>query len=183
MSADTLILDGWIETNLSRPFMYDKPEDHDYNIYEITHALSNICRFTGHSNEYYSVAQHSVLMAREAPKHLKLLFLLHDATEVYVGDMNAPLKQIFPAFKVLEKKIGKAIFKAYKLNPTQEELEQLKVMDIRMLMTEKKYLMGDLYWGGWTAEYPPLDIKIQPWSPRKARKMFLKEFDRIINTK
>jgi len=34
------------------------PKPEDINLQDIIHALSNICRFNGHTNRFYSVAEH-----------------------------------------------------------------------------------------------------------------------------
>jgi uncharacterized protein len=68
------------------------PQVSDINIDDISHALSNICRFGGHCFPFYSVAQHSCIVAALAPQELKLAALLHDAAEAYLGDVIKPLK-------------------------------------------------------------------------------------------
>lgn len=70
----------------------------DIEMGDVCHALGNLCRFTGHSSRFYSVAEHCVRMvdwfferASTTPR-LRLGALLHDAAEAYIGDISAPMK-------------------------------------------------------------------------------------------
>lgn len=80
----------------SRFDVYD-PETWRFDIDVIGKSLSNICRFGGHVN-FYSVAEHSVRVSDSLYKagggtRLRLMGLLHDATETYIGDITRPLKK------------------------------------------------------------------------------------------
>lgn len=78
---------------------------------DIIHGLSMVCRYGGHVKNFYSVAEHSVLvhdLVLRVPLqdiaidqglsrgtvafNLRLAALLHDAPEAFIGDMVAPLK-------------------------------------------------------------------------------------------
>jgi uncharacterized protein len=43
------------------------PSVDEIDIYDIAHALSQICRYTGHTSEFYSVAQHCYYVASCVP--------------------------------------------------------------------------------------------------------------------
>ena len=72
----------------------------DINIEDIAHNLSQICRFTGSTPGFYSVAEHSCIVADmvsgydEGSMHYMLTALLHDAHEAYIGDIIRPIKDI-----------------------------------------------------------------------------------------
>jgi HD domain len=71
---------------------------------DIAVGLSRVCRFAGQSRWFYSVAEHSVLVARlakaladDARDQLQSAALIHDASEAYMGDNTAPLKTVMRA--------------------------------------------------------------------------------------
>lgn len=107
-------------------------------IIDIAHALSLICRFGGHCNYFYSVAQHSVWVSRHLPEPLRLKGLLHDATEAYIGDMIRPLKMRIPQFQQIEQNLWHAICLRFDLTPEMEP--EIKVADNLALMTERAQL-------------------------------------------
>jgi hypothetical protein len=65
------------------------------DIRDIAHALSQLCRYTGHTTMFYSVAQHSLLVSEKMPggPAQKLAGLLHDGAEAYTNDLASPLKK------------------------------------------------------------------------------------------
>ncbi len=79
-----------------RVFDVANPESWDFDIKDIAHALSNVCRFAGHVN-FYSVAEHSIRVARllkdwGCTPEIQLAGLLHDASEAYLLDIPRPWK-------------------------------------------------------------------------------------------
>jgi hypothetical protein len=66
-----------------------------------------IVRFNGHLSKPYSVAEHSLLVADLARlmgenRRGQLAALLHDAHEVYTGDIARPIKMMVPKFAQYE---------------------------------------------------------------------------------
>lgn len=83
---------GQFNSYTGRLIDFNHPAPEQIDLTDIAHALSNICRFGGHSGPFYSVAQHSILVAALAPPHLRREALMHDAAEAYLGDVIKPLK-------------------------------------------------------------------------------------------
>jgi hypothetical protein len=108
-------------------------------IEDIAHALSNLCRFCGHIREFYSVAQHSVLVSRIVSPENAWAALFHDAGEAYLGDVSRPLKALLPDYQAIEKRFEADIFR--KLCLPEEIPDEVKRADTTLLMTEMRDLM------------------------------------------
>jgi len=126
----------WLLTFTGRQFFPLAPRVEDVCIEDIAHALSMICRFGGHTREYYSVGSHSIHVSRIVPPQLALTGLLHDATEAYFSDMIKPVKRMFPEYSVAEHRLWKVIAERYGLPETLPD--EVKVADNVALMTERR---------------------------------------------
>lgn len=104
-----------ILTRSGKLFDYMAPTADMVELDDIAHALSNLCRFTGHCDRFYSVAEHSVLVSRLVPNDLALAGLLHDATEAYCGDVNSPLKSLLGAYRAIEARVAAVIEEKFKV--------------------------------------------------------------------
>ena len=114
----------WIQTYTGKKFFPMNPKTEDLDIIDIAHALSMKCRFVGHTKQFYSVAQHSVIVSWNCSNpHLGLL---HDAAEAYLPDVPAPIKDLYTQHIEMEEKICNLIFAWCGLLVFEEVLKLVK---------------------------------------------------------
>jgi len=100
----------WLQTFTGRQFWPADPRPDEITIEDIAHSLAHQCRFGGHCEKWYSVAQHSLLVSYECDAADALQGLLHDAAEAYVIDVPRPLKLMLGSeYAVLERDVHAAI--------------------------------------------------------------------------
>lgn len=113
---------------------------------DISHALHNLCRYTGHTNQFYSVAEHCVLAAGLAleegctSEEIRAV-LMHDANEAYLSDTSRPLKVLMrslgvTAYDDLSKKWDAAIGERFGID-FEKHHSLIKVFDHQMMLAEK----------------------------------------------
>lgn len=149
----------WVQVYSGKKFYPLAPKPEDVDINDIIHALSLKCRFTGHCNEFYSVAQHSILVADHLPNELKLLGLMHDAAEAYLPDVARPYKAAI-GFEEIERPVWEAIATRYGLPKTLPPL--VTEADDRALMTEARDLMKPPP-EPWATTATPFALPITGW--------------------
>jgi uncharacterized protein len=95
---------------------YDDPLAEQISLDDIAHGLAFTCRYGGHTDRYYSVAEHailvsSILMEQQPGNPAAALGALHhDDHEAYLGDLPTPLKNALGAkYDALRDKIDTAI--------------------------------------------------------------------------
>lgn len=163
----------WIQTFSGRMFWPLDPSPADVRIEDIAHALSLKCRYTGHCREFYSVAQHSILVSEIVPPADALWGLLHDGAEAYFADIARPVKKSHRLFSDIEDRIMLAICDAFGL--PHEQPESVSQADVVLLMTERRDLLGTPP-RAWTLRADPLEEHIVPLSPTDAEKLFIARF-------
>ena len=106
-----------INTYTGKKLYFESPSRGDIDIKDIAHALSMLCRFTGHTSQFYSVASHSLLVAEhcEGGPVCRMVGLLHDAAEAYLGDVSSPLKSLLPTYRDLHEDLLGVIFAKFGL--------------------------------------------------------------------
>lgn len=167
-----------ILTNQGRYFDFLQ-RNNTITVEEVAHALSNICRFGGHTRSFYSVAQHSVMVSLIVPAEDALWGLFHDAAEAYIGDICRPLKNLLPDYLKIESDVESEVLA--KLGLTGLKPKSVKEADLIMLATEQRDLMPqhDDEWA-LIAGISPLPIKISPMSPDMACGFFMHRYQEIM---
>lgn len=174
---------AWIQTYSGGKFHILDPRQDEINIVDIGHALSMMCRFTGHVRRFYSVAEHCWHASHIVPAEDALWALMHDASEAYIADINRPLKHftpVGPSYMKVEDKVMKAICKKFGMDP--EQPASVHKADGMMLYAEKEQLMPPMSWETkWTADEEPAQVKIRCWKSEIAEAAFLSRFYELTN--
>jgi hypothetical protein len=141
-----------------------------FDIKDIAHALSNICRWGGHTRFHYSVAQHSYIMSYLIDEKYAFEALMHDTPEAYLGDIPTPIKDTWREYKVLEDRLVRNLSKKYSfIYPFPEEV---KIWDKKMKTLEYNELMRkDL----------SIESEISKMLPEEIEKLFIKRFKELSN--
>jgi hypothetical protein len=157
--------ESWIGTFSGLRFWPLDAAAGEINIEDIAHALSKKCRFAGHCEPFYSVAEHSVEVSLRVSPQNALWGLLHDAAEAYLGDIVRPLKKLIllrtskngtETYESCEIRLMTKIAERFGLAmPMPGEVAEV---DDRMLATERAALFGENH-----PDYPGLE-KIEPFS-------------------
>ena len=161
-----------ITTRTGRRFDPFMPDIDSIEIVDIAHALGLTCRFNGHCDQFYSVAQHSIMVSRMVPTEYALAGLLHDAAEAYLGDIPPMIKRRLPGFKEAELEIEALIAEKFEVFGMGSGV--IKAADREALKIEMRHLMvGD----GPRPSGP--SFRLMTW--QEARDAFLGRFMELRN--
>lgn len=155
------------------------PRLDEVRIVDIAHALSNICRFNGHTKYFYSVATHSInvcalLRARGENSLVQLYGLLHDASEAYCCDIPRPLKNFLPEYKDIEAGIMATVYEHFGLEPPDKKtIDAVKEADDFILTLESRRLMNN------TSEWNLVEAEGELYLLTSTKEEFLNEFEKI----
>lgn len=171
----------WAQIYSGERFWPLDPKPEEVNINDIAHSLAFQCRFNGHTNFFYSIAQHSVFVSKIVSPEQALAGLLHDAAETYTGDIVSPLKKFLPPeFKEIEKAIEEVIFEHFGIKIENVDHIEIKKADKIALFTEMRDLMKKPHskWDEQDTSQTHPD-KIIPLSPEEAEREFLERYKEL----
>ena len=170
----------------------------DIDIRDIAHSLSLICRYNGHCREFYSVAQHCVMVAKIARQRFKSFYfltnyatggcgpgvggielaaLLHDASEAYLSDVPSPLKSLLINYEEIEAGVLAVVYERFLgRQPNDAEFFIVKTIDKSIWQTEVFNLFDD--WRSWEGTFDAdLLYTIDIWTSERAEREFLKTYE------
>ncbi len=172
---------GWIQCFSGRPFWPLDPHPEDVCAEDIAHSLSHQCRFAGHCETFYSVAEHSIRCSFIVPPEDALWALLHDSPEAYLVDLPRPVKRspgLAGTYQRIEARLMGVVCEVYGLPP--DEPESVTEADVRLLQTEARDLMNPHGLGNlWSMGVEPLEERIYPHPPAEVEGIFLARLDEL----
>jgi hypothetical protein len=168
----------WMQTFTGRAFFPLSVNVADINEYDIAHSLAFQCRYNGHTERFYSVAEHSYHMSYIVPPEDALWALLHDAPETYIGDMVRPLKKTMHYFREIDEKIMDSVCERFGLPLGMPD--SVKEADNRIIENERLALLREPPYP-WTVHGDPYpDLVIEAWEPAIAEFKFYTRLQELL---
>ena len=162
-------MSDYITTYTGKHFEPMNPDPALFDIRDMAHALSLICRGNGQVHTFWSVGQHCICCAREAEARglsarVVLACLLHDAGECYLSDVPRPFKKALPFYVEHEEKLLSLIYERFLgADLTAEEQAQLNDIDNTMLWYDLGEILGEPQTGEKPEVHIALDYAVRPF--------------------
>lgn len=174
----------WMQTYTGRQFWPLDPRPDEVRIEDIAHSLAMQCRYAGHCLRFYSVAEHSVLVAwwlkANYGSSAALYGLTHDAPEAYLVDVPRPVKPFLTGYKEAEQRVWMAVADRFGLDWSLPD--SVHEADTRILCDERAQNMAPCA-APWNIVNDPLGVTLRFWSPEEAEIIFLDTFNSLTGGK
>lgn len=159
------------------------PKKNDIRIEDIIQGMSNQCRHFGQTRQFYSIAQHSLLLASLLPDSLKPAALLYAAPFAYMGEYTDGVRQKLREIVRYETRMRLAIAHRFGVDTTPYTEAQFLAASSKVLATEKRDVLPDLF----AAHSERTDVKsmknfITYMSPEDAKRELTKAFQKYLPT-
>lgn len=172
------LLPTYMRTIMGREISIFAPNPQDLCVFDVAHGLAHLCRYAGHVRHFYSVAEHCFWASVIAPPHLALVCQLHDAAETNINDLIQPVKQHISGYKLIEDGFEAAYAEQFGLPfPFPPGVKIIDRLMYQVECVQARHLNSTI-----DVEEPEVlshaatKIKLRFWSPRKARKKFLRRY-------
>lgn len=126
----------------------EDPTIADIDVASIACGLSKICRFTGQVRDFYSVAQHAMMVAELVDRPLRFAALHHDDSEAFLNDLSRNLKHshYLEGYRKLEERWTFVIDAALGIHLMPHERAHIKAADDLMAIFERACLRNSEAW-------------------------------------
>lgn len=173
---------GWIQTYSGAVFRPLDPNPEILTIEDVVVPLSRMCRYGGHCERFYSVAEHCVLMADYLWRAgfgagSCLQALMHDASEAFIADIVRPVKGMLAGYKPAELRLMAALSPRFGF--AWPMLPEVHHLDAAMIAVERANMkprpdISDAIWGA--REPAPDGIELRFWDRDVAAANFRSRF-------
>ncbi len=155
---------------------------------DILVGLSNLCRYSGGTIHFYSVAQHLLncyRLASDVHKYDDIVarhVFLHDTAETYLSDIPTPVKKMLPNYIDIEENILKTIYDYFKIDfPNEEERKIVDLIDQEILAYEIPKLIPNLNSIIPDVTLTDIALDLEYRNPREVRKEFELVLNKLVN--
>ena len=177
----------YVNTYSGKKVQFDEIDSSQIYIPDIAKSLSRMARYCGHTKEFYSVAQHSVLVADQVYRltgnpRLALEGLLHEAPECYgMSDIHGTFKRMLgkqakKVIKEYEAKIFKALGFDEELDEIVDYVDCMLLVDEMSQLLENKNSGVDFKDNDKYGDCKGFGLVITPIAPEYAEKEFLRTY-------
>ena len=197
----------WVQTFSGGAVDLLSPQPGQILLVDIAHALSRIPRFNGPTRGPlpWNVAQHSLLVESllpgEADPTTRLLAVLHDAHEAYVGDVPSPVQRALLRFtpkdysgpgarevdplRIVTNLLDVVIRDAFALpQPSDQQLELIATADLLALRVERDVLMAPPPYDWLPMPDPPDPLPaLVPAMPDEAKMAFIARMRHLVDVR
>lgn len=175
-----------INTASGRELDLEHPTGEQIDVRDIASALSKVCRFGAQALDFYSVAQHAVMVQRRVVEAghtgLALAALHHDSHEAFTCDLPSPLKTLLqPSYGAITAGLDRTIASAFQFSRPKTgsaAAKAIKDADDEILRAEAARLLPDRGRAiararGWKPHQPSAGERWDVWPPAQAQVEFM----------
>lgn len=160
-----------------KSFDFNHPEASEFTIKDIARSLSNMCCFAGHTKDFYSVAQRSVILSQMVPEADAMYALLYQSHQAFTGSIPTELRNKLMVLGAEELKIRAVVMERFGLS--SETPESVVVASEVLLSTERRDVLEKSCPS--SPAHPlkfvkPLRHAITSWFPSEAYRHYLSRF-------
>lgn len=154
------------------------PDAAQIDIEDIARGLSYLGCYRGQTSHFYSLAQHSLLVASLVPPQHRLAALLHEATSAYLGETGPALRALWPALASIERGLDAAIREKFGL--PSADCPALQRAHLIALATEQRDLLPQRAENRLSrGRSAPIPRRIDFLAPEEARFQFSEVFAEV----